>query len=296
MNRLFRKIDHFMHPPKGEIIMLHRVVSDGAKLSHNRQFDISPANLQLMLQQYRQRGYWFASIDDVYDMQLSRKYTDYPFVCITLDDGYKDNLTEALPVFKQYDCPFCVYVASGFPDYTAFLWWYMLEAYIMDNSEITLPSGNHLTCDTIETKNKTFETLHSLISAHLNGDVRLWIAENMPFILPYEKGLINRMALSEDQLCQLTAEPLCTIGAHTINHVFLSHLTKDEKIKEIQGSKSRLEQIINSPISHFSYPYGDFDAECVDVVRKSGFHTAVMAWGGGVRSNSNIYALPRIKK
>lgn len=102
--------------------------------------------------------------------------------------------------------------------------------------------------------------------------------------------------LSANQLRQLAAEPLCTIGAHTVTHPHLSQIPSDEKMKEIIDSKRRLEEIMQSPVCHFAYPHGDFDAECEEIAHMAGFHTAVMAWGGGVRSNNNILALPRIKK
>ena len=232
MNRLFRKIDHFFHPIKGEIWMLHRVTNHGTKISDMQQYEITPTRLEELLTQYRQKGYQFVSIDQVYEMQQSKIYLSQPFVCVTLDDGYLDNLTEALPVFRKFDCPFCVYVTTGLVDGTTDCWWYS--------------------------------------------------SENVPF-------------LSHPQLRQLAAEPLCTIGAHTVTHPHLSHLSTEEKRKEIIDSRHRLEEILNAPIIHFAYPHGDFDAECVNIVRQAGFHTAVMAWGGGVRSNSCIFALPRVK-
>ena len=232
MNRLFRKIDHFFHPIKGEIWMLHRVTNNGTKLPDMRQYEITPQRLEELLLLYRQKGYRFVSIDQVYEMQQTKLYLSQPFVCVTLDDGYLDNFIEALPVFRKFDCPFCVYMPTGFVDGTANCWWY--------------PS------------------------------------ENVPF-------------LSVNQLRQLAAEPLCTIGAHTINHPYLSQISSKEKHKEIVTSKHHLEDIIQLPVNHFAYPLGDFDDECLDIVCKAGFHTAVAAWGGGVRSNSCVYALPRVK-
>ena len=233
MNRLLRKIDHFLHPIKGEIWMLHRVTNHGTQIKDMQQYEITPDRLEELLTQYRQLGYRFVSLDEVYEMHQSGHYPAQPFVCVTLDDGYWDNFTEALPVFKKFDCPFCVYVTTGLVEGTTDCWWYK--------------------------------------------------SENVPF-------------LSVPQIRQLAAEPLCTIGAHTLTHPHLSQISSEDKRKEIMDSKHRLEEILQSPVHHFAYPHGDFDAECVDIVREAGFHTAVMAWGGGVRSNHKILTLPRIKK
>ena len=225
-----RKFDHFLHPVKGEIVMLHRVTSNQSNQPENHRFEISPAKLTELLNHYKQRGYWFASMEQVKQMQQTKQYSSKPFVCITFDDGYAQTLTEALPIFRQFNCPFCVYVTTGFMDGTADCPWYA--------------------------------------------------SEKVPFLSP-------------TQLLELAAEPLCTIGAHTINHPHLTHLLSEKKRQEIIGSKQRLEEILGKPVHHFAYPYGDFNDECMQIAQEAGFHTAVMAWGGGVRSNSTIFALPR---
>ena len=37
------------------------------------------------------------------------------FVCLTFDDGYRDNLRYALPILKKYDAPFTIYIPTSFP-------------------------------------------------------------------------------------------------------------------------------------------------------------------------------------
>lgn len=231
MNKLLRKIDHFFHPVKGYIVMLHRVTSKKSSVADMATYEITPTQLDELLSQYKQQGYIFVSMDEVCQMQQTKRYHN-KFVALTLDDGYLDNMVEALPVFRKYNCPFCIYMTSSFVDSTEACWWYPKH--------------------------------------------------DVPF-------------LSQEQLRHLAQDPLCTIGAHTITHPYLSKLTCAEKKQEIVGSKQRLEEILGLPVYHFAYPYGDFDEECVDIVREIGFHSATKVWDGGVRSNSNIFALPRIK-
>lgn len=233
MNRLLRKIDHFLHPIQGEIWMLHRVTTIGTQIPAMQPYEITPGRLAELLTDYQQRGYHFVSIDQLYQMHRAHRYPLRPFVCVTLDDGYLDNLTEALPVFKRFDCPFCIYMSTAFTDGRTRSWWYE--------------------------------------------------DEDVPF-------------LSVDQLRQLASEPLCTIGAHTVTHPFLTRLSSEEKRSEIMNAKLQLEEILQSPVHHFAYPHGDYDDECVALVRQTGFHTATAAWGGGVRSNNDLFTLPRIRK
>lgn len=232
MSSILTKIDHFLHPVCGRIWMLHRVTANKSGVEAMMPYEITPKQLDELLSQHQQQGYSFISLDALYDMQKSKRYPSKPFICVTLDDGYLDNMEEALPVFRKYNCPFCIYMTSSFADSDATCWWYP--------------------------------------------------EHNAPF-------------LSREQLRRLVHEPLCTIGAHTVTHPFLSKLNYEEKLHEIVASKQQLEEILGVPVHHFSYPHGDFDKECIEIVRKAGFHTATMAWGGGVRSNSNMFALPRIR-
>lgn len=39
----------------------------------------------------------------------------------TMDDGYKDNYTNALPIFKKYNVPYTIFVTTNFPDRQAIL-------------------------------------------------------------------------------------------------------------------------------------------------------------------------------
>ena len=53
------------------------------------------------------------------------------FACFTFDDGYRDNRDFALPVMREFDAPFTVYVASDFRRrQRRRLWWIALETVI----------------------------------------------------------------------------------------------------------------------------------------------------------------------
>ena len=81
-----------------------------------------------------------------------------------------------------------------------------------------------------------------------------------------------------DEIRQLAADPLVTIGAHTRRHYALAKLTLAEARAEIEESVRRIEREIGKPCRHFSYPYGD-EASAgkreFDLVKELGLKTAV---------------------
>lgn len=78
---------------------------------------------------------------------------------------------------------------------------------------------------------------------------------NIPFTVFVTVDFVgNPGFLSHGQLDVLNAEPLCTIGAHTLTHPRLRDCRQADV--EICGSKNRLEEMIGKPVEYFAYPYG----------------------------------------
>jgi peptidoglycan/xylan/chitin deacetylase (PgdA/CDA1 family) len=81
------------------------------------------------------------------------------------------------------------------------------------------------------------------------------------------------------------------IGAHTVTHPRLGRLPRDEALVEMATSKADLEEIVQAPVTSFSYPFGDSNAEVEDACRAAGFHAACLT--SGVGEWSDPFTLPR---
>lgn len=122
MNYIRRKLHNLTHPLLGRILMLHRVVEQRNE-GENRELEITPEFLKQTIDDYRQQGYRFVSIDEACEI-INCGRTDHPFVCLTFDDGYQDNYDIAYPILKQTNVPFAIYVTTGFIDNRLPMWWY----------------------------------------------------------------------------------------------------------------------------------------------------------------------------
>ena len=67
-----------------------------------------------------------------------RRSDERRFVCFTFDDGYRDNLEYAYPLFKRRALPLTLYVPTDYPDGTGELWWLALEEIVARADEIEL--------------------------------------------------------------------------------------------------------------------------------------------------------------
>lgn len=84
------------------------------------------------------------------------------------------------------------------------------------------------------------------------------------------------------------------IGAHTVDHADLSRLRHGIAHAQIWRSRILLEDLTGGPVQAFSYPYGAYLAEHVEMARLAGFTSATTTNRGRVRTGMDFWQLPRI--
>lgn len=128
---------------------------------------------------------------------------------------------------------------------------------------------------------------------------------NVPFAIYVTTGFIDnrlpmrwytneKLGINGEALKSLDADPLCTIGAHTVSHPRLDTFSPEEQQKEIEQSLQELESLLGHPICHFSYPHGVYNADTLSIINQQAFRSVLHAWGGNIRRGANLLMLPRI--
>lgn len=282
----------------GYIFMLHRV--DEFETGHlwcNEHMKITPGFLDKTI----------ASIKEKYDIihlsevpQRLQQKNKRKFVVFTMDDGYKDNFTKALPIFKKHEVPYTIFVTTDFPDRKAILWWYELEDLLLENEIITLSNGVTYPSHNYEEKCKTFleirEEILKLNQLNLENELNnLFSNYKINWTSQCEK-----LCLSWDDIKELKNEPLVTIGAHTQHHYNLKQLKTEDDVKEeiISGSELLLKKTgINSNV--FAYPFGspnEAGKREIRILSGLSFDCGCLSFGGGCtkKNSKNLFSLPRI--
>lgn len=103
----------------------------------------------------------------------------------------------------------------------------------------------------------------------------------------------DRLHLNWQEVRQLAAHPLITIGSHTMTHPYLPTLTAEAAAREIANSKQIIEHQLGAAIEFFCYPSGDFGPREAGLVARAGYHAAVSVAPGVNRRGSDRYALRR---
>jgi peptidoglycan/xylan/chitin deacetylase (PgdA/CDA1 family) len=193
-------------------------------------------------------------------------------VLVTLDDGYRDNHSEAAPVLRGARVPAVVFVTTGHVGGARFLWERLKNVVeTPGRRELPLPGGEaiRLTASN-RTRRDAFRRLHrwlqSLPARDAEALLRLWEASGGGS--PRNDG-----PLSWEEVRDLHRDGIW-IGSHTVSHPRLSSLDAETLRREVTASRQRLEEELGGAIRSFAYPSGDLDEHVVMEVKRAGYDIA----------------------
>lgn len=216
-------------------------------------------------------------------------------VSITFDDGYADNVSNALPILKQFNLTATFFIASGFLD-GGRMWndtviesIRNLQRPTLDLNEINL---GLFTMTSKEQKNQAAQNIIGKIK-HLSFDER---NQYVNYIATQSKNLPNNLMMTSDQLKTLHQSGM-DIGGHTVNHPILAKLDKQTVQWEIVENKCFLEKLLDTKLKIFAYPNGkpeiDYLQQQMECVAQAGYVASVSTQWGVATGTSNMLELPR---
>ncbi len=287
----------------GAILTLHHVrPARPGRFQPNRLLEVTPHFFARVVTYLRRSGLDLVSLDEMH-RRLTEGDFSRRFVCLTFDDGYRDVLEFAYPILKEAEAPFAVYVATSFPDRLGELWWLVLEAVIARNDRIGLPiDGQNRTfdCGTLAEKRALYDELYWWLRARpTEAELRSIIRDLAGCYSVDIAAFCRDLCMSWEELERLAADPLVTLGAHTVNHPMLAKLTEQAVRSELDLSRSVIEAALSLRPQHLSFPVGDpssAGAREFKIAAELGFKTAVTTRPSVLfpEHREHFCALPRI--
>jgi peptidoglycan/xylan/chitin deacetylase (PgdA/CDA1 family) len=287
----------------GTIFMLHHVrPAHAGPFQPNRHLEITPDFLRATLAYLRATDVDIVTPDEV-QRRLTERDFSRRFACFTCDDGYRDNRDHALPAMRDFDAPFTVYVTSDFASGTGRLWWVALERVVARADVIEAPIDGQmvrLDTSTLAGKDMAFDRLHGwLRGLPEEADIRREVSALCAAHGIDEDAVSRELCMSWDELKPFAADPLVTIGAHTVSHCNLAKQSEAMVVHELSASRTDIENVLQRPAVHLAYPYGDRCAAGTRefaLAKSAGFETAVTTRPGVIASDnfSQLTALPRV--
>lgn len=261
---------------RGVVFMFHSVVDDPG-LYLNDPLRCSPADLEAALRWAHSTGVDIVTMDEA--VRRLHRPDSRRFAVFTFDDGYRDNITHALPVMARHSAPLTIYVTTGMITRQLYAWWDGLVALVRDRDAVE-----------VEPMARRFATADRRGKAGALRAIKHWIHADgaradllRPVFAAHGidiEALVDAQAMTLDELKTASRHPLVTIGGHTVSHPFLPLMSHSQLVREVEDNKRYLEETTASPVAHFSYPYGAAGQREAECVSKAGFRTAVTTRNG----------------
>jgi len=217
-------------------------------------------------------------------------------MCITFDDGYADNYTNALPILLKNKLSAIFFIASGYLN-GGRMWndsviesLRAMQASKLDLTEIGLDTYD------INSPQKKASVAITIIKKlkHLESNIR---SQYTDYIVSLENNkLPDNLMLSSQQLIKLHESGM-EIGGHTVTHPILATLELDAVKQEVCDNKITLEQMLNTKLRYFAYPNGkpeqDYLVEQIQVIKNCGYEAAVSTLPGVSTTHNDRWQLAR---
>ena len=284
----------------GHVLMFHRVNDKNDHIITNGPI-VSPRYLEMVIKYFIKKNIDIISLDELYNRIRCNKRIKR-FVTFTFDDGYVDNMTHAFPIFAEYNVPFTIFLTTGYPDHTVVLWWYLLEDLVLNNTKIKFSDG---------IASFTFDAFTPDDKFMAYRKIRQYFIQSNRKSLPHKLESVfhaygydlfettKKMALSWNQVIELSKHPLVTIGAHTMNHLALNQLNETEVKEEVEESAHIIAEKIGKPVLYFAYPFGspnEVGQREISIASNCNIKMAFTTRSGNIfRQHVNhLFSMPRI--
>ena len=299
--------------------MYHRVARPDMDIW---ELAVSPAHFQQQLRVMQQVGNVIPAAELIERLQNGTLKKNS--IVITFDDGYIDNFTHASPLLSKYQLPATFFIISENAALAREFWWDELASLLLLSKKLPALFSLAICAEIIEA-NLTYEqyltnelqqkhqqwkassevppsrraqlfyelwlhlkTLASSKQQQLLHQIRVW-ANLHAVVRP------DYLTITRSQLQELNANPLFTIGAHTVTHPALAYQQVALQHHELVTSKQELEQAIGQKVALLAYPFGSYNAATITTAAEVGFSAAFTTEAKTVTKKTECHQVGRFQ-
>ena len=312
---------------KSEVtVVMYHYVRD---LKNSRYPNIKGLDIEKFKKQIKffKENYNFVKIEDLIDYYKNPKEKELPEkpILLTFDDGYKDHYTYVLPVLLENNIQGSFYIPTKcFQDKKVLdvnKIHFILESCIGEEEKVLSEIKEYLETNKDSRISLSYDDyfqeyavasrfdkkevifIKRMLQVALPEDYREKIVEQLfkKYVCSIENKIISERAFWEE--LYLTPEQIRAmeklgmhIGFHSHDHVWLNSLSKEEQEFQIKSSIDYFKEIgVKTEKMTLSYPYGGYNEESIELIKKYGIPLAFTTKVAIADLNKNEnYALPRL--
>ena len=312
---------------KSEVtVVMYHYVRDlkNSRYPNIRGLDIEKFEKQI---KFFKENYNFIRMEDLIEYYKNPKKKELPgkAILLTFDDGYKDHYTYVLPVLLENNIQGSFYIPTKcFQDKKVLdvnKIHFILESCIDEEEKILKEIEEYLKKNKDSRISLSYDDYFKEYAVDSRFDKKeiIFIKRMLQVVLPedYRKKLVDILfkkyvctigdkIISERAFWEelyLTPEQIrmmeklgMHIGFHSHDHVWLNSLSKEEQEFQIKSSIDYFKEIgVKTEKMTLSYPYGGYNEESIELIKKYGIPLAFTTKVAIADLNKNEnYALPRL--
>ncbi len=252
---------------------------------------------------YLKNNFALLDIDEFIEIKKNkRKKFNRKSVVLTFDDGYADNFYGAVPVLETLNAQALFYIATEHLDTQNEFWWdefekIMTHSALPDSLELETSNQKYFfSTKTSEEKLIAYHALHPVFKYKKKAEQKVLLDQLRSWSGLHTGGQDSHRILTGAEIKKMSLSKSVVLGAHTHTHTPLSLLNYREQMEEIKTSKEIIERIIEKPVRHFSYPYGekrDYNSDSLKSCKELGFQIVFSNFPSIIYQPVNNYELPR---
>ena len=295
--------------PRPAILMYHRIATE----------HVDPWGIAVSPARFDEQVQWLSQNRTILPLgEFARRQQEALLparaVAITVDDGYACNATTAAPILEAHRADATFFVTTAPVAAGHEFWWDELQRIVLysdsDLLELTVGPRNVLfdlgkrstdmeawppgSAPSSRRQQAYMELWHALraLDPTTQADALTQLrAQTGVSITPRD----SHRPITPDEMQALSRSDAIDFGCHTLTHPSLPLQTLEAQQAEIAGGRQACAKIIGRLPTTFAYPFGEYDATTVDLVRSAGYDAACTTHEAAVTRKCGSLTLPRLQ-
>lgn len=254
------------------------------------------------------RHYRFVSLDMAVDILKGEIPPVEHGIAVTLDDGYRSNIADALPVFRKHGVPVTIFLTVANVENRTPFWFDRLDYALQASGpgEASFDAGGvefRFSGDGRDGLAASYADFRRLIKRECAHE-REFHRKVEEVIAHFERRGGRSLAdIFEDDPWSALLDWGEIVGhqggdvrfeSHTLDHYRVGRLRRDELRRQLIGSKEAIEARTGVPCRFIAYPDGDWSERAGKAAREAGYEAGVTTGEGINRVGCDLMALRRV--